>query len=200
MKNNKGFTLIELLAVIVILAVLLAIAIPSVAKYINTSKKSTFVSNAQSYAKAARSEALIGTYRLPVNTDDATVITFKRLEKALENGGIKSSYDGEFVEKFSYVVIVNEGTAEEPRYVYYIAAADNKGYGIGDGTAKLLAYDSIENKNIIQLGLTSSVPNGKELTETLETGGYYSVSIDASTGARTVKVASENMYTSTKNQ
>ena len=37
--NKKGFTLIELLAVIVILGVLLAIAIPSVTKYINVSKK-----------------------------------------------------------------------------------------------------------------------------------------------------------------
>lgn len=33
-KNNKGFTLIELLAVIVILGLLMAIAIPSVTRYI----------------------------------------------------------------------------------------------------------------------------------------------------------------------
>ena len=43
MKNNKGFTLIELLAVIVILGILLALAIPRVSQYINNSKKDSFV-------------------------------------------------------------------------------------------------------------------------------------------------------------
>ena len=88
-KNKKGFTLIELLAVIVILGVLLAIAIPAVSKYINTAKKSTYKENVQSYAKAAKSEFMnIGSsYQFPVNTGDATVITFKELEPAIENGG-----------------------------------------------------------------------------------------------------------------
>ena len=38
-KNNKGFTLIELLAVIVILAILVAVAIPSVTKYLNDARR-----------------------------------------------------------------------------------------------------------------------------------------------------------------
>ena len=61
--NKKGFTLIELLAVIVILGVLLAIAIPSVTKYINISKKSTYIDNAQSYAMTAKDQTTIGTYK-----------------------------------------------------------------------------------------------------------------------------------------
>jgi type IV pilus assembly protein PilA len=38
MKKNKGFTLVELLAVIVILAIILAIAIPGIGLIINNSK------------------------------------------------------------------------------------------------------------------------------------------------------------------
>ena len=49
MKNKKGFTLIELLAVIVILGLLMAIAIPSVTKYITESRKKTVISSINNY-------------------------------------------------------------------------------------------------------------------------------------------------------
>jgi len=161
--NKKGFTLIELLAVIVILGVLLAIAIPSVAKYINTAKKSTYIINVKEYADAAKKELnLINSdYEFPVNSGDATVITFDTLKLALENGGKKSSYGGEFVEEYSYVVIVNDGTAEKPHYTYYIAALDEKGYGIGlkttTATAGIIAYDELSEENIVQVGSNNGV-------------------------------------------
>ena len=163
--NKRGFTLIELLAVIVILAVLLAIAIPAVAKYINQSKKATFVENAQSYAKAARSEALLGSFEFPINNHDAVVVSFKNLEDALENGGIKSSYGGTFDANQSFVVIVNAGTPEAPKNEYYIAACDSKGYGIGldqSGTlsAAAIAYDDLKETNILQLGLNGTSCKG----------------------------------------
>lgn len=52
MKNNRGFTLIELLAVIVILAIILAIAIPGISGIINNSTKSSFKSDAKMILKA----------------------------------------------------------------------------------------------------------------------------------------------------
>ena len=42
-KDKKGFTLIELLAVIIILGVLLLIAVPTISKYIENSRKNTYV-------------------------------------------------------------------------------------------------------------------------------------------------------------
>ena len=155
--NKKGFTLIELLAVIVILGVLLAIAIPSVSKYISTSKKSTYVSNAQSYVEAVRNESMINEYQFPVNAGDAIVITFSRLVNSLDKGGKTSPYGGEFDLQNSFVAILNAGTAEYPKYEYYIFAVDVDGYGIGKmindvATPSTVAYDELGSSNIIQLG------------------------------------------------
>ena len=84
LKNSKGFTLIELLAVIIILGVLLLIAVPSVSKYIEDSRKNTYVTNASRYIDAARNMVnslemkvydTTTTYYLPIDCID------------LENGG-----------------------------------------------------------------------------------------------------------------
>lgn len=49
MKNKKGFTLVEVLVVVVILGLILLIAIPSVSKYINQSKRKTLISSINGY-------------------------------------------------------------------------------------------------------------------------------------------------------
>ncbi|WP_258000273.1 type II secretion system protein [Bacillus sp. Marseille-P3661] len=54
LKNNKGFTLVELLAVIVILGIIAAIAVPSIGNIIDNSKKDAHVANARQLIEAAR--------------------------------------------------------------------------------------------------------------------------------------------------
>ena len=56
--NNKAFTLIELLAVIVILAIVLAIAIPSISSVIDNSEKSSFVSSTKLLINAVKIKLL----------------------------------------------------------------------------------------------------------------------------------------------
>lgn len=56
--NKKGFTLIELLAVIVILAILVAVAVPAVTRYLSTARKGTYADNAQSAISAVRNDVI----------------------------------------------------------------------------------------------------------------------------------------------
>lgn len=56
--NKKGFTLIELLAVIVILGILMLIAIPSVTKYIASSRQKTFKNTVQMLVDAVRNDVV----------------------------------------------------------------------------------------------------------------------------------------------
>lgn len=55
-SNKKGFTLIELLAVIVILAILILLAMPSVLNIMENARKNAFVTEAQSFVKAANTK------------------------------------------------------------------------------------------------------------------------------------------------
>lgn len=50
--NNKGFSLVELIIVIAIMAVLIGVLAPQYLKYVNNSKVSTDITNAESIATA----------------------------------------------------------------------------------------------------------------------------------------------------
>jgi len=136
-NQNRGFTLIELLAVIIILGILMATAIPSMTKYIENSKKDAFWQTAKTYVNAARYGLLNDEFgntagsicSLPP-TGQATVVPTSII--TLEKGSKKSAWNKDLA--VSYVVCVDEGTADKPKYVYYYSGKDTDNNGIPTAT------------------------------------------------------------------
>ena len=83
-KKKKGFTLIELLAVIIILGILMIIAIPSVTKYINDSRKSSYVDTAKELIGGARN--VVNEGKLEMYSTNTTYYIPSKCIKT-ENGG-----------------------------------------------------------------------------------------------------------------
>ena len=127
-RNNKGFTLVELLAVIVILGLLMAIAIPSVTKYITQSRKKTLMSTMDSYVTAVTNAVndnefgALSTqdiiYYIPVSDEENNSCV------SLEKGG--SDPFGNWLEAY---VAVNYNS-ETYSYDYYFTFYDDAGYGL----------------------------------------------------------------------
>ena len=152
MKKNKGFTLIELLAVIVILAILLAIAIPKVNQYINKSRRDSLITTAMDVLYAVKKDATSEIYELPISNNDITIVSFDMVK--LDKGGLLSSFNGKWIAKNSYIAIINVGTDIDPDYKYFIALADSKRYTIPLTDEKDVNSDSIVRNNTSKTKVT----------------------------------------------
>lgn len=93
-KNEKGFTLVELLAVIVILAIILAVAIPAVGSIVNKAKDDTHEANTELFENAARlayvSDTVEGGKTYPLGD----LVSGGYLEKIPENPKTGEMYTG----------------------------------------------------------------------------------------------------------
>ena len=186
MKNNKGFTLVELLAVIVIMGILMMVAIPSVTRTIENSRKDTFVDIAKSYANAARSMwttdnlTCNGTVSSAVDDGDYYILinskeTAKDSLPTLVDQGGKSSWGNRDVNGYVRVNVSttagvdnnNDGTYEvEPRRVtkFYVALSDGTHGLIDDDT---LMMDELKRGNVF---MTLSPEQLKKIELTVDDG------------------------------
>ena len=166
--NKKGFTLVELLAVIVILGLLMAIAIPSVTKYITQSRKKTLISSIDAYITAVTTavndnqfNALSDEstcYYIPVNDDNSKSCV------ALEKGGTDPF--GHWVD--AYVIVNYDSTKYS--YDYWFTFNDDAGYGMVATKVADISAQSDDIKNPVpdaaKTGsITSQKPTGARCTK-----------------------------------
>ena len=127
MKNKKGFTLVELLAVIVILGLLMAIAIPSVTKYITQSRKKTLAASIHAYIDAVITQVNDGEYSF---TDSTKIFAVPIECIPLEKGGTNPF--GEWIqsndEYWAYVLVQYDNI--NFNYIYGFTFKDSAGYGM----------------------------------------------------------------------
>ncbi|AZV44583.1 type II secretion system protein [Peribacillus asahii] len=137
LKNQKGLTLVELLAVVVILGIIGAIAVPSIANIIDNSKKDAHVANA---------EQLIGAARLAVAAN----------EKSLWANSGNNANDGG---KITMTELVSAGYLESA-----IEDPDKDGTSYPEATAYVM-YNGTDKSYIVTLEGSERGISGKKPSE-----------------------------------
>ena len=125
--NKKGFTLIELLAVIVILGLLMAIAIPSVTKYITQSRKKTLTNTISNYMAALTTEVNNLSFTF-TGADTIYAVPIECI--ALERGGTDpfGKWFPAQNANWAYVLVQYDDTNSS--YTYGFTFKDSAGYGL----------------------------------------------------------------------
>ena len=172
--NKKGFTLVELLAVIVIMGILMMVAIPSISRVIENSRKDTFVDIAKSYANAAKTlwtadtltcEGTVasavddGDYYVLINTKESARTALPVL---VDQGG-KSSWGNRDVNGYVrvHVETVTDNNGEPKRTTTFYVSLSDGTHGLIDNGS--MTSDNLKKGNV-KMDLSSDDKKKIELT------------------------------------
>ena len=139
-KSEKGFTLIELLAVIVIMGILMAIAIPSINLIITDARKDIYVNSARTFINEAEKEVVNSTFEID-DPDTTYYIHIANLVDDVTNLG-KSGFAtwGD-----SYVVATMALVNNKVDTKYYFNSVDLAGWKIS-----LIGRDKLKKSDVYQ--------------------------------------------------
>ncbi|MBW7650788.1 prepilin-type N-terminal cleavage/methylation domain-containing protein [Anoxybacillus sp. ST4] len=151
-RNEKGLTLIELLAVIVILGIIAAIAIPSIGGLIDNSKKDAHVANAQQMINAAKIAVTADKSLIP-SSGQSQNITLKKLEDDGYLETVKDPDNGTYNKEGSFVTITNSNN----KLSYSVKLINNK-RGVQTSTGGAVAEESLARSQVVDNPATPSNP------------------------------------------
>ncbi len=184
--NSKGFTLVELLAVIVIMGILMMVAIPSVSRTIENSRKDTFVDIAKSYANAVKTLWTADGLSCKVGVNDSVVSSavddgdyYVQIDTSSANypvlvdQGGKSSWGNRNVKGY---VRVNISTSGERRITKFYVALNDGTHGITDTVASGIQSDALVRGNV---KMTLTDPEKKAVNDILVANPTVPVCVEA---------------------
>lgn len=140
-KEQKGFTLVEMIVVLVIIAILAAITIPALLKYIDKAREKQVVVNARTAYLAA--ETVVGEAYAASTDGKVADFTFTNTDKTSGSGNAKSASELTGIDK-KYKCEVNIGA--DDKTIESITYTEEKNY----------AYMDVKNGGSWDVGTTSS--------------------------------------------
>ena len=201
--NAKGFTLIELLAVITIMGILMMVAIPTVSRTIENSRKDTFLDTANQYVNGVKnmwasdtlncsgygesttdsyvsSAVPEGLYYVEINTTSSSVPVL------LEQGG-KSSWGSRDVAGYIVIAVddVVVGNKSNRKVTYYPVLVDGiHGINVTSEGVKTVVWD--KDLGAVASGTTAELNTEITRGDILMSGADYTTVVTYQTGISTL--------------